>query len=83
MDQANHPLIRRALRHEHCPKETNFKTTGEWHEAMKDIVLDGSLKFRGMPGFSHLLTEPEMELIRGYIIQQANEGRENAAEEQE
>jgi len=26
-----------ALRHEHCPKETNFKTTGEWHEAMKDF----------------------------------------------
>ena len=57
--------------------------TTSWHEAMKDIVLDGSLKFKGMPAFSHLMTEQDLELIRGYIIQEANAGRAKAAETEE
>ena len=54
--------------------------TTSWHEAMKDIVLDGGLKPKGMPAFSHLMTEQDLELIRGYIVKQANEGRDKAAD---
>jgi quinohemoprotein ethanol dehydrogenase len=57
--------------------------TTSWHEAMKDIVLDGGLKPKGMPAFSHLMTEQDLELIRGYIVKQANEGRDKAAEAEE
>ncbi|NKB72147.1 MAG: PQQ-dependent dehydrogenase, methanol/ethanol family [Candidatus Latescibacteria bacterium] len=52
--------------------------TAPWHEALGGIVLHGSLKLKGMPGFADRLNEGELELIRGYIVQQANAGRAQA-----
>jgi len=42
-------------------------------DVFADIVLDGLLQANGMAGFSDLLTKPDVEAIRAFIIKRANE----------
>jgi quinohemoprotein ethanol dehydrogenase len=41
------------------------------HEAFKQIVLEGTLAERGMGSFADLLTEPEVEDLHSYLIEEA------------
>ena len=42
-------------------------------QAMKSIVIDGALKHNGMASFRSVLTGPDVEAIRHYVIKRAND----------
>lgn len=47
-------------------------------EAWKSVIIDGSLASRGMPNFGSTLSTEEAEMIRAYVISEANSGRNEA-----
>ena len=55
----------------------------ETHKIYKEIVLGGVYAAQGMASFSDLLNETDIEYIRAFIINRANEDREAAEEEPE
>ena len=42
--------------------------------AFKDVVLGGSHQTRGMVSFASVLKDTDAELIRNYVISEANDG---------
>lgn len=52
----------------------DLRKSAKLHDAAawRDVVVGGSLKARGMPGFGEHLLPAEAERIRGYVISRAN-----------
>ena len=47
-----------------------------FHENFKPIVLDGALKGLGMVGFKDVLNEDDADAIHAYILDKANDAKE-------
>ena len=45
------------------------------HEAWHDVVLEGVLANRSMPGFKHLMNRDDSEAIRQYVLKRARDTR--------
>ena len=48
----------------------------ETHQAFNQITLEGVLENNGMPGFSDVISQEDMELVHHYIRARAHEDRE-------
>jgi len=47
-----------------------------FHQAFKDIVLNGALKDRGMVGFAQVMNEQQVEALHAYVLDEANKEKE-------
>ena len=54
----------------------DLRRSGALHDpaVWKSVVIDGALKDQGMVAFDQILTPPEAENIRAYVIRQAKKG---------
>ncbi len=57
------------------------KLPPERHALWSEIVLDGALAERGMPGFAGRLSAAEAAAIQQYVIQRAHDTRQVAAQD--
>lgn len=46
--------------------------------AFKDVVLNGALQIRGMPSFAGILSEPDVEAIKTYVLSKEREDFEKS-----
>ena len=64
----------------HVPdlRHTGFIADGD---ALQQVVLGGALKSQGMPGFEQALNPADVEAIRAYLVNRANNDRKAATKE--